>query len=148
MYGYYEDPENLVIGGPYNSASSSGQETFFQTCSNVTSAISSARTYLTNEGYSDIVTQLGNESYNLIHAANSLMDLKKQVGMSTNNQAARMANCVFQALGFTALAELGANWAAASRQAILRAVGKVASRYLGWFGAAIAVVSFVDCMWG
>ena len=75
------------------------------------------------------------------------MDLKMQVGIS-NIQTTKVANCIFQALGFTALAELGANWAGASRQVILRAVGKVATRYLGWFGAAIAIGSFVDCMLG
>ena len=149
-YGYYQDPENLIFGGPYNSASTSGQESFFKTCSNVTSAIISARNYLINEGYSDIVSQIDSqgESFKLIHAANSLMDLKVQVGLSGNNQTTKVANCIFQALGYTALAELGANWAGASRQVILRAVGKVATRYLGWFGAAIAITSFVDCMWG
>ena len=148
-YGLYQDPENLIIGGPFRSASSSGQETFFHTCSSISSAITSARTYLINEGYSDIVSELESqgENYKLIHAANSLMDLKKQVGIS-NIQTTKVANCIFQALGFTALAELGANWAGASRQVILRAVGKVATRYLGWFGAAIAIGSFVDCMWG
>ena len=152
VYGYYDDPENLVVEGPYEAASSSGQEAFLQTCSLVTDAISSSRTYLLNEGYSDIVSQLdlSGESYKLIHAANALSDLKEQVNGSSGGgyQQARIVNCILQAIGYSAIAELGANWASASRQVILRAVGKLASRYLGFFGAAIAVVSFVDCMWG
>lgn len=147
-FGYYNDSENLIVGGPYKSASTSSQETYFRTCSLVTSAIFSAKTYLLNEGYSDIVNTLDtpNERYKLIHAANALVDLKKVVNNSSVTNA-RLANCIFEALGFSALAELGANWAVASRQVIIRAVGKLATRYLGWFGAAIAVASFVDCYW-
>lgn len=35
-----------------------------------------------------------------------------------------------------------------TRRALLRAVGKVATRTLGWFGAALIVADFADCMWG
>lgn len=151
-YGFYEDPENLIVSGPYESASSSGQESYFQSCSSVDQAINSAKGYLLSEGYFDIVEQieLSNERYKLVHAANTLLDLKKQVdGTSAGTyHTARLANCILQAIGYGAASELFANWATASRQVILKAVGKLASRYIGWFGTAIALVSFADCMWG
>lgn len=115
--------------------------------------VEDAKTYLTNEGYADIVNTWYNtpKAQRLIHAANALLDLKKQLNANharSSGTQAKLTNCVLQAIGYSALAELGANWAAASRQVILKAVGKLATRYLNWFGAAIAVVSFADCMWG
>lgn len=35
-----------------------------------------------------------------------------------------------------------------TRRALITAVGKVASRYLGAIGVALIVYDFVDCMWG
>lgn len=36
----------------------------------------------------------------------------------------------------------------ATKRLLLAAVGKIATRYLGYVGAAIAVYDFADCMWG
>ncbi len=149
-YGFYDDPDNLILEGPYAAANSIPQEDSAKNCAAITSAITSAKDYLNSEGYSDIVFELdtNEDRYKLIHAANALVDLKQQMEPSNPSRVDDIANCFFQAIGYAAIAELSANWASASRQVILRAVGKIATRYLGWFGAAIAVVSFVDCMWG
>ena len=151
-YGYYNDPENLIVGGSYIEASSASVENNTATCASTLALIEDAKTYLTNEGYGDIVRRIyGTEmKFRLIHAANALVDLKSQFNSqwARTSQQGKLFNCIFQALGFSALAELGANFFLASKQVILAAVGKIATRYLGFFGAAIAVVSFVDCMWG
>lgn len=152
VYGFYDDPEDLIIEGSYTEAGTVAAENAVENCDSMAVLIEDAKIYLLSEGYSDIVNLFyGTPRANrLTYAANALVDLKQQYSIEwarTANQA-KIGNCIFQALGFSALAELGANWATASRQVLLKAVGKLATRYLGWFGAAIAVVSFVDCMWG
>lgn len=150
IYGYYDDPEDLIVEGSYVSANSLLQESQISNCNALLSTVSAARIYLISEGYSDIATiyDNSNNQLDLIHAANTLVDLKNKMlnnGNQTSNS--RIANCILQAIGYAAIAELSANWATASRQVIIKAVGKIAQRYLGWVGAAIAVSSFVDCMW-
>lgn len=56
-----------------------------------------------------------------------------------------------EAIGVAAVAELissiGSSAAIqASRTLILKTVGKIASRYAGWIGAAIMVADFAECM--
>lgn len=150
VYSFFDDPDNLIVEGSYVSYVSNTQETQMTTCPELLSAIQTARTYLNDEGYDDIVNGIDtpSESYKLVHAANTLMDLKAQVANSGSTAEVKLANCVLQAIGYTAISSLVAEWATASRYAILRAVGKLATRYIGWVGAAIAVVSFTDCMWG
>jgi len=60
-------------------------------------------------------------------------------------------DCAMEAIGVAAVAELissiGSSAAIqASRTLILKTVGKIASRYAGWIGAAIMVADFAECM--
>lgn len=150
-YGYYDDPEDLIIEGPYVAAASSTEEAAFHNNATILNQIEESKNYLNAEGYSDIVSMFdnGDDKVKIIYAATILLDLKKQMqdaGVDTTN--ARAFNCALQAIGYTAVAELATNWALASRAVMLRAIGAVAARYAGWIGAAIMVGSFADCMWG
>jgi hypothetical protein len=60
-------------------------------------------------------------------------------------------DCALEAVGVAAVSELIASFGSsaavqASSSVILKAVGKVASRYAGWIGAAIMVADFTECM--
>jgi hypothetical protein len=60
-------------------------------------------------------------------------------------------DCAMEAIGVAAISELiGAIGSTAAIQAskavILKAVGKLASRYAGWIGAAVMVADFTECM--
>jgi hypothetical protein len=148
-YGYYDDPENFIVEGSYVAAATPADESAYMNCDSMLAIIREADIYLTSEGYWDIVKLYRTERYKLIHAANTLIDLKIQCGYISSvrtAQEAKFFNCVLQAIGYSAIADLGANWASMSRQAMIRAVGKLATKYLSWVGAAVAIVSFVDCI--
>jgi len=153
-YGYFYDDENIIVHGSYISASSYTYESNAANCFATQNIVNNARNYLYGNGYHDIVGQIEendpvNAGFKIVHAANTLVWLKYQMGtLAERGSQERAVNCVLQAIGYAAIAELSANWATASRQYLLKAVGKLASRYLGWFGAAIALGSFIDCMWG
>ena len=60
-------------------------------------------------------------------------------------------DCAMEAIGVAAVAELissiGSSAAIqASSALILKTVGKIASRYAGWIGAAVMVADFAECM--
>lgn len=57
-------------------------------------------------------------------------------------------HCLGSATGLYGIYELATGAAAASRVAILKAVGKFARRSLGWIGAALFVGEFIQCYWG
>ena len=153
-YGYYYDNENVIVEGAYISASSVTYENIAAECFASQNIVTNARSYLVSSGYHDIVFQIEEEDptnagFKITHAANSLIWLRDQMGyVAERGSQERAVNCVLQAIGYAAIAELSANWATASRQYLIKAIGKLASRYLGWFGAAIALGSFIDCMWG
>ena len=155
-YGWYSDPDSVLIEGPYSIAKVGSYESIAETCTDVYTLAEDAEDYLTNEGFSDLAYGYANRPHLMINSANALLELKEQMiiepmpGMNParSGRQAGVANCLYQALGFTALAELGANWATMSRQQILKRVGKIISKHLGFWGAIIAITSFIDCMWG
>ena len=56
-------------------------------------------------------------------------------------------DCAMQAIGITAVGELISNGLKSmTKSAVKKVLKKVATRYLGWVGAAIAVYEFGDCM--
>jgi hypothetical protein len=149
-YGFFQD--SMIIEGPYVTAKAEQFELAAQNCMEFHTVIDSAKAYLIAEGFSDIVDLWYNtpKSHWVVYAANTVIDLKGQLlaSYARDNQTEKLWNCVLQAIGYTAAAELIANWAHMSRQAIVKAVGKLARKHLGVFGAIIAVGSFIDCMWG
>lgn len=65
-----------------------------------------------------------------------------------NAHASRLGQCAGDALGISAIAEVlrvGVN-SSAGKKLLKKAIRKVASRTLGWVGAAIFVYEFGDCM--
>jgi hypothetical protein len=67
--------------------------------------------------------------------------------VALNGVQSAVYDCALQAVGITAIGELmtsGIN--NMSRSAVRSVLKKVASRYLGWVGAAIATYEFGDCM--
>lgn len=56
--------------------------------------------------------------------------------------------CLGSASGIKGLWDLATGTAAASRATILKVVGKVARRSLGWVGATLFLGEFVQCYWG
>lgn len=153
-YGWYSDPDSIIIEGPISSAKNETYETWATNCPDIIASAEEANLYLIREGYSDLADMYygslrPGHRYLAIHAANALVELKSEFQVDYSLQAqAKIFNCILQAVGYTALAELGSNWATMSRQRIIKAVGKLASKHLSWFGAVIAVGSFIDCMWG
>jgi len=149
-YGFFQD--SMIIEGPYVTAKAEQFEVAAQNCMEFQAVIDSAKLYLESEGFSDIVSLWYNtpKSHWVVYAANTVIDLKGQLiaNYARGNQTEKVWNCVLQAIGYTAAAELIANWSTMSRQAIIKAVGKLAKKHLGVFGAIIAVGSFIDCMWG
>ncbi|NDK54759.1 hypothetical protein [Pontibacter fetidus] len=68
-------------------------------------------------------------------------------GIIVEGVQSEVYDCALQAVGITAIGELmtkGIN--NMSRSAVKSVLKKVASRYLGWVGAAIATYEFGDCM--
>lgn len=66
---------------------------------------------------------------------------------SSSLQKADTIDCVLRATGIQTLHD--AFWGLfTNRRTLLRAVGRIATRTLGWFGAALIVADFADCMWG
>ncbi len=157
-YEWYSDPENIIIEGPYSTAKNVTYETIAENCPDLISSAEAANQYLIDEGYSDIAYMYYGAlrpglRYQVIHAANSLIELKTEFIVSYEDRNSesdvqeKLFNCVLQAVGYATIAELGSNWATMSRQHLIKAVDKLASKYLNWIGAAVAVGSFIDCMW-
>ncbi len=157
-YGWYSDPEHIIIEGPFKSAKNVTYETVAENCPGLLAIAAEANQYLINEGYADITDIYYGKikpalRYHAIHAANALVELKtefinnyaRNAGSSSQE---KLFNCILQAIGYSAFVELGANWAIMSKQQIIRAVGRLASKHLSWFGAGVAIISFIDCMWG
>jgi hypothetical protein len=148
-YGWFSDPDSCLIEGPYVSAKNSAIEDSAATCPDYLALVDTATAYLTNEGYSDIVTWYHRQPASVVQAANALLEMKYQMIIPLDRLApshAKFWNCVFQALGFTTLAALGSDWATASRTEIIRRVGKLILKHVGIIGAIIAVVDFIDCI--
>lgn len=155
-YGWYSDSDSVIVEGSFTTAKTSSFELAARNCTDLQLSAEEANQYLINEGYSDIAYTYytwEEKRYRVIYAANALIELKTEFIQDYNrslgdNQQEKLVNCILQAIGYSAIAEIGANWATKSRQHIIKAVGKLAVKNLNWFGAAIAVASFIDCMWG
>ena len=154
-YGWYSDPDSMVVPGPYVMAKAGTYDDDAAACPSIDTLVADASNYLTSEGYSDIVAlwEGSVKRHWLIHAANALVDIKEQYNNAyyRSGVAGRQTtvwHCLLEALGGAALAEIATNWATMSRTALIKAVGKLAAKHLNWVGAIVAVVTFVDCMWG
>ena len=151
-YGWFSD--TTIIEEPYVVAKNVTYETLAEECPDLLTTASDAKDYLIAEGFEDLADSYYYNvnpglRYMAIHAANSLMDIKDQLAaavQSSPNPQRGFANCVLQAIGYYAMAELIGNFANMSRTAIIRAVSKLIMKRVGWIGAAIAVISFVDCI--
>jgi hypothetical protein len=112
-----------------------------------------AREYLAALGL-DFTQDFGTNEYLYIHCASLVleMDVKKGIPASqteaqSNTRENTTFGCAMQALGIETLYE---SWfdRFSTKRALISAVGKLATRYLSYFGAAVAVYDFIDCMWG
>lgn len=154
MYGYFSDPENIVVEGPYTAASSPTYENNAAACLSSQNVVANAMNYLDLNGYHDLIVQFQGEDPSLaaiksVHAANALLYLRSQLPLvESKGTQGRVVECILQSIGVAALADIMANWATASRTYLIKAAGKLAARYLNWFGAALAIANFIDCMWG
>jgi len=64
-----------------------------------------------------------------------------------SNSSSQVVDCLLRATGTQAFHD--AFWGSfTNRRMLLRAVGRFATRTLGWIGAALIVADFADCMWG
>lgn len=158
-YGWFSDPDSVLIEGPYSIAKVGSYESDAETCTALFTLAEDAEEYLTNEGYPDIVNMYTYRHHYVVQAANALLELKEQmiIDWEDRNPSGKqaiagrqsgVANCLFQALGYATLAEIGANWATMSRQQIIKRVGKIILKHVGVIGSIIAIASFIDCMWG
>lgn len=80
--------------------------------------------------------------------------IEMQKNMSNYKSIRRVGawDCAMEAIGVGAVSELigalGSSAAIkASKAVILKAVGKIASKYAGWIGAAVMVADFAECMY-
>ncbi len=77
-------PENIIIEGPYSTAKNVTYETIAENCPDlISSAEKATNQYLIDEGYSDIAYMYYGAlrpglRYQVIHAANSLIELKTE----------------------------------------------------------------------
>jgi hypothetical protein len=158
-FGWYTDPDTVILAGPYVIAKTPTYESVAENCSDLIACAAEANQYLINEGYSDIahtyytVLRPGLR-FHVIHAANALIELKEnfileEVSRNSGNQVQqKIIQCILEAIGGATAAELASNWASMSRTQIIKAVGKLAAKHLNWVGAAVAIITFIDCMWG
>ena len=81
------------------------------------------------------------------------VSIKNSIFLSTSAYAKQrgMYDCLKDALGIEGVYEVLRQRALstyAGKKMLIKAVGKVATRSLGWVGAALAVGDFVNCYWG
>lgn len=152
---YVGDPYDEYFGadGPVVAAISPQEEE--ETRVSLQGQINEAKTYLNSHGldFSDVYAS---DDYQYIHAANLVMEMEDVMGIPSGGggpivlEAVRentTFGCITQAIGINALYDAWFDKFATKRM-LIAAVGKLATRYLGWVGAAVAVYDFIDCMWG
>ncbi|MET0393616.1 MAG: hypothetical protein ABW019_10770 [Chitinophagaceae bacterium] len=152
--GYVGDPYDEVTAadGPIVQAISQQEEE--QTRDVMQGQIANAKAYLNYHGL-DMSDEFGYDDPRYIHAANIVMEMENTTGIPGQGGSGLISvsrenslfGCAMQAIGINTLYEAWFDKFATKRM-LIAAVGKVASRYLGWVGAAIAVYDFIDCMWG
>ncbi|PZX59449.1 hypothetical protein [Hydrotalea sandarakina] len=87
-------------------------------------------------------------AYEALDHEHGLAQVKQSLFLFNTAYAGDFYNCVKTALGIEALFELWRVRALstyAGKKMLLKAIGKVATRSLGWVGAAWAVADFIDC---
>lgn len=87
-------------------------------------------------------------AYEELDAENNMAKVRSSLFLANPVYAGELYDCVKTALGIEALYELWhvrALSTYAGKKLMIQAIGKVATRYLGWVGAAWAVADFVDC---
>lgn len=153
-YGYYSDYENIAVEGPYSAAVNATYENDAANCLLTQNVVANAYSYLYSQGYGDIIGQIQEENPNLVganvvHTANSLLFLKSHFAVEPvyEERIENVRDCLLKALGADIILHMVENWEGLSRQYLIKAFKKLATRYLGWYGVAWAIISFVDCMW-
>jgi len=150
---YVGDPNDYVIAadGPVIQAVSQQEEV--ETRAMLLVQINEAKTYLNSHGL-DLSDQYTYDDSRYIHAAiiiKEMEDTKGIPGIGGGTIPVAKQNstfgCVMQAIGITSLYNTWFDKFATKRM-LISAVGKLATRYLGYVGAAVAVYDFIDCMWG
>jgi len=149
---YIGDPYDDVIAadGPIIQAVSQQEEE--ETRLLVMEQISEAKVYLNSHGL-DLSDEYTYDDPRYIHAANIILEMENRKGIPSGggdisvSRENTTVGCILQATGINTLYESWFNKFATKRM-LIAAVGKLATRYLGWVGAAVAVYDFVDCMWG
>jgi hypothetical protein len=150
---YVGDPNDYVTAadGPVIQAVSQQEED--ETRVMLLDQINEAKTYLNSHGI-DLSDEYNYDDSRYIHAANIIMEMEDTKGIPGSGggtiPVARentTFGCAMQAIGISALYHTWFDKFATKRM-LIAAVGKLATRYLGWVGAAVAVYDFIDCMWG
>lgn len=119
--------------------------------------VQNAKNYLNYHGL-DLSDEYSYDDPRYIHAANIVMEMESTTGIPVpggsggaggmlESRENSTFGCVMQAIGITSLYNAWFDKFATKRM-LIAAVGKLATRYLGWVGAAVAVYDFIDCMWG
>ena len=143
-FGWFADPDQDIVDGPYVLAKAGPYESNAANCPELISLAWDAHVYLLVEGYSDI-SGTYDQSDSKFHAANTLLHLKHESNQFYFRTKGAW-NWLLQAIGYAAITELLSDWATLSRQKIIRRFGKIVSKNMGFFGAIIAIASFIDCI--
>ncbi|WP_299128109.1 hypothetical protein [uncultured Winogradskyella sp.] len=101
---------------------------------------------LNNEGISnqEIIDEFGSlDNPEILYLSMGIVEYEGQ----SSYQKGDTVDCLLRATGLDAFHQGFWN-SFSNRRALLRAVGRVATRTLGWFGAALIVADFAHCMWG
>ena len=145
MNGRFPDDEKWVKDGEIVSANSIKTENSFRNNEDIQALINSAKVYLESEDL-DFTLEFQNEEYKYIHAAQVYLDYKKSLIQSSEVKQNTFSGCILQALGVQAV--IDSFLTKMTKQTIIKLVAKLAKRYLGWLGAAIAVIDFIECYYG
>lgn len=170
------DPNDEVIAsyGPTILAASNEDELAARDELQVT--ITAAKNYLSSAGL-DFTTEFSNDDFRYIHAANIVLEMETKegfppegsgllnmnpinirtnaTGTSNHNDQAivfetsrenTVLGCLVQAVGIRALYDAWYDKFATKRM-LITMIGKIAARYMGFVGTALAVYDFIDCMW-
>lgn len=137
-YGNCIDDEQWVLDGQYVSAANNDVEERIKNDAHFKYSVKSASELVKSKGFNLDDEFLGKE-YLYIHAAQVLLDFDKAKSFEVAKQNT-IAGCILQAIGVKALIDEGM-----TRAALIKCVSKLAKRCLGWFGAAVACIDFIEC---
>lgn len=166
IYYYIGDP----VGDPYDEVTAADGLTIIAASiedeaaarTELLGTIDAAKNYLNSYGL-DFSDEYSSDDFRYVHAANLLIEVIEREGdpstygqVSVNGKKTAsgqykeskqdtIIGCILKATGIKALVDAWAN-KAATKAMIFKAVGKVASRYLGYVGAAIAMYDLAECL--